>query len=46
MMLVCLASGQDEHVVLTDGTLDRWTSGRDDTSSGRLTGNLKSVNKN
>jgi hypothetical protein len=46
MMLVCLASGQDEHVVLTDGTLDRWTSGRDDTSSGRLTGILKSVNKN
>jgi hypothetical protein len=24
-----------------DGTVDRWASGRDDTSSGRLTGNLK-----
>jgi len=35
MMLVCLASGQDEHVVRTDGTVDKWTSGR-------LTGNLKS----
>jgi hypothetical protein len=42
MMLVCLASGRDEHVVRTDGTVDRWTSRRDDTSSGRLTGNLKS----
>jgi hypothetical protein len=42
MMLVCLASGRDEHVVQTDGTVDRWTSGRDDTSSGWLTGNLKS----
>jgi hypothetical protein len=42
MILVCLGSGQDEHVVRTDGTVDRWTSGRDDTSSERLTGNLKS----
>jgi len=42
MMLVCLASGWDEHVVWTDGTMDRWTSGQDDTSSGWLTGNLKS----
>jgi len=42
MMLVCLASGRDEHVVQTDGTVDRWASGQDDTSSGRLTGNLKS----
>jgi hypothetical protein len=49
MMLVCLASGRDEHVVRTDGTVDRWTSGQDDTSSGQddtssgqLTGNLKS----
>jgi hypothetical protein len=30
------------HVVQTDGTMDRWAFGRDDTSSGRLTGNLKS----
>jgi hypothetical protein len=30
------------HVVRTDGTVDRWASGRDDTSSGRLTGNLNS----
>jgi hypothetical protein len=42
MILVCLASGRGEHVVRTDGTLDRWTSQRDDTSSGRLIGNLKS----
>jgi hypothetical protein len=42
MMLVCLASGQDEHVVRTDGIVDRWTFGLDDMSSGRLTGNLKS----
>jgi hypothetical protein len=42
MMLVCLASGWGEHVVRTDGTVDRWTSRQDDTSSGRLTGNLKS----
>jgi hypothetical protein len=42
MMLVCLASGRDEHVVWTEGIVDRWTSGRDDTSSGLLTGNLKS----
>jgi hypothetical protein len=42
MMLVCVASGRDEHVVQTDGTVDRWTSGRDNTSSGRLTGSLKS----
>jgi hypothetical protein len=42
MMLVCLASGRDEHVVQTDGTVDRWASGRDDTFSGRLIGNLKS----
>jgi hypothetical protein len=42
MMLVCLASGRDEHVIRTDGTVDRWASGRDDTSSERLTGNLKS----
>jgi len=41
-MLVCLVSGRDEHVVRTDGTVDRWASGRDDTSSRRLTGNLKS----
>jgi len=34
-MLVCLASGLDEDVVRTDGTVDRW-------ASGRLTGNLKS----
>jgi hypothetical protein len=27
------------HVVRTDGTVDRWVSGRDDTSSERLTGN-------
>jgi len=26
-------------VVRTDGTVDRWAFGRDDTSSGRLTGN-------
>jgi hypothetical protein len=42
MMLVCLASGRDEHVVWTDGTVDKWGSGWDDTSSGRLIGNLKS----
>jgi len=42
MMLVYLASGRDENVVRTDGTVDRWTSGWDDTSYGRLTGNLKS----
>jgi len=42
MMLVCLASGRDEHVVRTNGTVDRWASGRDDTSSGWLTRNLKS----
>jgi len=41
MMLVCLVSGRDKHVVRTDGTVDIWMSGRDDTSSGRLTGNLK-----
>jgi hypothetical protein len=41
MMLVCLASGRDEHVVRMDGTVDRWTSRQDDTSSKRLTGNLK-----
>jgi len=41
-MVVCLASGRDEHVVRTDGTVDRWVSGWDNTSSGRLTGNLKS----
>jgi hypothetical protein len=35
-------SGRKEHVVWTDGTVDRWTSGRDDTSSGQLTGNLNS----
>jgi len=28
------------HVVRTDGTVDRWASGWDDTSSGRLTRNL------
>jgi hypothetical protein len=33
MMLVCLASGRDEHVVRTDGTVDRWTSGRADRES-------------
>jgi hypothetical protein len=42
MMLVCLASGRDEHVVRTNGTVDRWTFGRDNMSSGRLTGSLKS----
>jgi hypothetical protein len=42
MMLVCLASGRNEHVIRTEGTVDRWTFGLDDTSSGRLTGNLKS----
>jgi hypothetical protein len=42
MMLVCLASGRGEHVIRTDGTVDRWMSGRDDTSSGRQIGNLKS----
>jgi hypothetical protein len=42
MMLVCLASGRDEHVVRTNGTVDRWASGWDDMSSGRLTGNQKS----
>jgi hypothetical protein len=42
MILVCLASSRDEHVVRTDGTVDRWASELDDTSSGRLTGNLKS----
>jgi hypothetical protein len=42
MILVCLVSGRDEHVVRTEGTVDTWTSGRDDTSFGRLTGNLKS----
>jgi hypothetical protein len=40
-MLVCLASGRDEHVVQMDGTVDRWASEREDTSCGRLTGNLK-----
>jgi hypothetical protein len=40
--LVFLASGRERHVVRTDGTVDRWASERDDTSSGRLTGNLKS----
>jgi hypothetical protein len=42
MMLVCLASGRDEHVVRTNGTVDRWGSGRDNTSFGRITENLKS----
>jgi hypothetical protein len=42
MILVCLASGQDENVVWTDGIVDRWTSRWDNTSSGQLTGNLKS----
>jgi hypothetical protein len=42
MMLVCLASGRDEHVVQTDEIVDRWASGRDDTSSRQLTGKLKS----
>jgi hypothetical protein len=42
MMVVCLASGQDEHVVRTDGTVDGWVSGLDDTLFRRLTGNLKS----
>jgi len=28
-MLVCLASGRDEHVVRTNGTVDRWASGQD-----------------
>jgi len=41
-MLVCLASGRDEHVVRTDGTMEKWAFGREDTSSGRLTGKLKS----
>jgi hypothetical protein len=30
------------HVLRTDGTVNRWASGRDNTLSGRLTGNLKS----
>jgi len=30
------------HIVWMDGTVDRWVFGRDDTSSGWLTGNLKS----
>jgi hypothetical protein len=30
------------HVVRTDGTVDRWASWRDDTSSGRLIGNQNS----
>jgi hypothetical protein len=30
------------HVVRTNGAVDRWASGRDNTSSGRLTRNLKS----
>jgi hypothetical protein len=30
------------HVIRTDGTVDRWAFGRDDTSSGRLIGNLNS----
>jgi hypothetical protein len=42
MMPVCLASGRDEHVVPTNGTVDRWASGLDDTPFGRLIGNLKS----
>jgi len=29
MMLVCLASGRDGHVVRTDGIVDRWAFGRD-----------------
>jgi len=33
MMLVCLASCRDEHVVRKDGTVDRWTSGRVDRES-------------
>jgi len=41
-MLVCLVSGRDEHIVRKDGTVARWASGQDDTSSGRLTGKLKS----
>jgi hypothetical protein len=42
IMLVYLAFGRDEHIVRAYGTMDRWTFGWDDTSSGRLTGNLKS----
>jgi hypothetical protein len=30
------------HVVQTNGAVDRWASGRDNTSTGLLTGNLKS----
>jgi hypothetical protein len=30
IMLVCLAFGRDEHVVQTDGIVDRLASGRDD----------------
>jgi hypothetical protein len=42
MMLVCLAYGRYEHVVQKDGTVDKWASGQDYFSSGRLTGNLNS----
>jgi hypothetical protein len=37
--LVCLGFWTVWHIVRTDGRVDRWASGRDDTSSGRLTGN-------
>jgi hypothetical protein len=37
-----VGSGRKRYVVRTDGKVDRWASGWDDTSSGRLTGNLKS----
>jgi hypothetical protein len=32
----------ERHIVRTDGTVDRWASRQDGTSSERLTGNLKS----
>jgi hypothetical protein len=38
----CLSDVRTEcHVARTDGTVDRWASGWDDTSSRWLTGNLK-----
>jgi hypothetical protein len=42
MMLVCLASGQDD---TSSGRMEQWTDGHPDgmaRSSGRLTGNLNS----
>jgi len=38
----CLSDVRTEwHIIRTDGTVDKWASGQDDTSSGQLTGNLK-----